>query len=71
MYLCFVCARYNVGVLNSLSLSLSLSLSHMQPSAPCELVKHTVLWVEETSKRKKLMEFLKDPKQLRFVEYVC
>ena len=39
----------------------------MQPSAPCEFVRHTVLWVEETSKRKKLIAFLKDSKQFRFV----
>ncbi len=49
--------------------SLSFSFSLVQPSAPCELVKHTVLWVEETSKRKKLIEFLKDGKRLRFVEW--
>ena len=31
-----------------------------QPSAPCESVKHTVIWVEESAKRKRLVAFLND-----------
>ena len=33
-----------------------------QPSAPCESVRHTVVWVEENAKRKRLIAFLNDRK---------
>ena len=48
-----------------------LILFTIKPSAPCESVRHTVVWVEEASKRKKLITFLKDRKQFRFVSDVC
>ncbi len=38
-----------------------------QPGIPCEDVKHTVLWVEEASKKKKLLSFLRDKKHFKLV----
>lgn len=38
----------------------------LQPSVPCESIKHTVIWVEENSKRKKLMALLSDPKHFQW-----
>ena len=37
----------------------------LQPSTPCEDIRHTVLWVEENSKKKKLLALLREEKHFK------
>ena len=44
------------------SWQLTYFLVSFQPGAPCESVKHIVIWVEENAKKKRLFTFLNDKK---------
>lgn len=43
----------------------------LQPGTPYEAIKHTVIWVEEASKKKKLLAILRDQRHFKSVGRGC